>query len=85
MKSRNRGAACVSFVLLCFSLLPGCASVKFVQRNPATGELWTVYQHPLGSDTITYCPATVGASCTEAQLVDAPSPGLGVTPSAPLQ
>lgn len=59
---------------LLFVLLPGCASVKFVQRNPLTGEIWTVYEHSLGPDTITYCAPGEAAGCMEAQMVDSPPP-----------
>lgn len=52
----------------------GCTSVKFVQKNPYTGEIWTVYQHTASSDTITYCPPYDGAACKEATLVDGPPP-----------
>lgn len=52
----------------------GCTQVKFVQKNPYTGEIWTVYSHALGSDTVTYCPPTEGVQCTDAEILDAPPP-----------
>lgn len=59
--------------LLCGTAL-GCTSVKFVQKNPYTGEVWTVYTHALGSDSITYCPPQEGGACREAVMIDGPPP-----------
>jgi hypothetical protein len=59
--------------LLCGTAL-GCTSVKFVQKNPYTGEVWTVYSHVMGADTITYCPPQEGGACREAVMVDGPPP-----------
>jgi hypothetical protein len=56
------------------ALAGGCTTVKFVQKNHYTGEVWTVYQHTMGSDTITYCPPYEGAACREAVFVDGPAP-----------
>ncbi len=68
---------------LCLAPFMGCGTVKFVQKNPYTGEIWTVYQH-LGSDTITYCPPIEGVNCMEAELISGPPPANApaVTPTA---
>lgn len=52
----------------------GCTTVKFIQKNPYTGETWTVYQHSIGSDTITYCPPYNNAPCREVEFVDGAAP-----------
>jgi hypothetical protein len=62
---------------LFLSVLPGCSTVKFVQRNPYTGEIWTVYEHGIGPDTVTYCPPNDGSNCMEAQFIDSMPPSAG--------
>jgi hypothetical protein len=56
-----------------FTVLSGCTTVKFVQKNPYTGEIWTVYSH-LGSDSLTYCSPIEGQGCLEAEFDDGPPP-----------
>ena len=52
------------------ALCAGCTSVKFVMKNPYTAEVWTVYEHTFGSDTIIYCPPIENATCMEATFAD---------------
>jgi hypothetical protein len=73
----NRLLTLVLLVLAC----QACSTVKFVVKNPWTGEVWTVYKNPFGSDTLTYCSPVEGSVCVQAEIVDSPPPA--ETPAAP--
>lgn len=74
MTRRQSPAALGLFALLAVCGLGGCTSVKFVLKNPYTAEVWTVYEHTFGSDTIVYCPPVENAACTEATFSDPNAP-----------
>lgn len=60
---------------LALPILGGCTTVKFVMKNPYTAEVWTVYEHTFGSDTIVYCPPIENATCMEATFTSS-KPGI---------
>lgn len=58
----------------------GCTNVKGTLQNPQTGEVWTVHEHTVGSDTVSYCPPPhIGGPCRRARMIDGPPP---VSPAA---
>ena len=69
-----RGIATAGLLAVLMGLGAGCTTVKFIQKNPYTGETWTVYQNVIGSDTITYCPPHANAPCREVTFVDGSAP-----------
>jgi hypothetical protein len=77
------------FVFATLAALSGCSNVKFTRQNPQTGETWTVHEHTLSSDTVSYCPPTnSGGSCRIARMLDAPpqvSPARWTQPQQPGQ
>lgn len=72
--TRRQTPAALGLIALFGGLLGGCTSVKFVLKNPYTAEVWTVYEHTFGSDTIVYCPPVENAACTEASFSDPNAP-----------
>lgn len=68
--TRRQTPAALGLIALFGGLLGGCTSVKFVLKNPYTAEVWTVYEHTFGSDTIIYCPPIENATCMEATFAD---------------
>lgn len=80
----GRGAVPVVLGLL-LAALGGCTTVKFTQKNPWTGEIWTVYSNTLGGDSVTYCPPPEQGACREAVFTDGPPPAQppAAIPAAP--